>query len=80
MIFEKQVLGMYKGMMHTRCDDTETVLYFAASDFPELRAEPYSFLHLRGILCRAISIPMKLQRKAALLSLITASAAVTARI
>ncbi len=34
---------MYKGMMHTRCDDTETVFYFSPEDFPGLQAEPYSF-------------------------------------
>lgn len=34
---------MYKGMMHTRCDDLETVFYFSPEDFPGLRAEPRSF-------------------------------------
>ena len=29
MIFEKQIVDMYKGMMHARCDDTETVFYFS---------------------------------------------------
>ena len=43
MIFEKQVVNAYKGMMHTRCDDTETVYYFSANDFPGLKAEAYSF-------------------------------------
>ncbi len=43
MIFEKQVVNMFKGMMHTRCDDTETVFYFSAEDFPGLTKEPYSF-------------------------------------
>ena len=43
MIFEKQVVNMYKGMMHTRCDDTETVFYFSPEDFPGLQAEPHSF-------------------------------------
>ena len=33
MIFEKQVVNGYKGTMHTRCDDTETVFYFSAEDF-----------------------------------------------
>lgn len=48
MIFEKQVLNMYKGMMHARCDDTETVFYFGASDFPGLLAEPFSFAASAG--------------------------------
>jgi len=43
MIFEKQVVNMYKGMMHTRCDDTETVFYFSADNFSGLRKEPYAF-------------------------------------
>ena len=34
---------MYKGMMHTRCDDIETVFYFSPEDFPGLQAEPHSF-------------------------------------
>ena len=33
MIFEKQVVEMYKGMMYKRCDDTETVHYFSPADF-----------------------------------------------
>ena len=43
MIFEKQIVNLYKGMMHNRCDDTETVFYFSPEDFQGLRAEPYSF-------------------------------------
>ena len=43
MIFEKQVVNMYKGMMHQRCDDTETVFYFSADDFPGLKKEPIAF-------------------------------------
>ena len=43
MIFEKQILNAYKGMMHTRCDDTQTVFYFSADDFDGLKKEPYSF-------------------------------------
>ena len=34
---------MYKGMMHSRCDDTETVYYFSADDFPGLKYESYAF-------------------------------------
>ena len=48
MIFEKQVVNGYKGMMHSRCDDTETVFYFSATDFAGLQAEPYAFLSSMG--------------------------------
>ena len=43
MIFEKQIVNMYKGMMHTRCDDVETVFYFSPKDYPDLRVEAKSF-------------------------------------
>ena len=43
MIFEKQIVNLYKGMMHTRCDDTETVFYFTPDYFPGLVYEPYAF-------------------------------------
>ncbi len=48
MIFEKQILNLYKGMMYTRCDDTETVFYFSAKDFEGLNSEPYSFKSSAG--------------------------------
>ena len=48
MIFEKQIANIYKGMMHTRCDDTETVFYFSAEDFPGLHKEAYAFKALAG--------------------------------
>ena len=48
MIFEKQILNMYKGMMHTRCDDTETVFYFSSDDFPGLNREAISFQSSMG--------------------------------
>ena len=43
MIFEKQVVDAYKGMMYKRCDDTETVFYFSAADFQGLRQEAFEF-------------------------------------
>ena len=49
MLFEKQVLNMYKGMMHTRCDDTETVFYFSAENFDGLCAEAYAFKAAAGV-------------------------------
>ena len=48
MIFEKQVVNAFKGAMHTRCDDTETVFYFSADDFEGLRKEPYFFTSSMG--------------------------------
>ena len=48
MLFEKQVVNMYKRMMHTRCDDTETVFYFSAADFPGLKREAYPFKSSKG--------------------------------
>ncbi len=48
MIFEKQVLDLYKGMMYSRCDDTGTVFYFSAENFPGLLSEPYSFKSSEG--------------------------------
>ena len=43
MIFEKQIMNFYKGMMYARCDDNGTAFYFSASDFPGLKSEAYSF-------------------------------------
>ena len=43
MIFEKAVVNMYKSMMHSRCDDTETVFYFSPDDFVGLRCERFEF-------------------------------------
>ena len=39
MIFEKQIINFYKGMMYARCDDNGTAFYFSASDFPGLKSE-----------------------------------------
>ena len=52
MIFEKQVVNAYRGMMHTRCDDTETVFYFSSEDFPNLMSEEYSFKASAGHLLK----------------------------
>ena len=48
MIFEKQVVNGFKGMMHTRCDDTETVFYYSPADFAGLKSEPYAFKSSMG--------------------------------
>ena len=43
MIFEKQIINMYKSMAYTRCDDNGTAFYFSAEDFPNLKSESFSF-------------------------------------
>ena len=43
MIFEKQILKIYKGMMYTRCDDNGTAFYFSSENFPGLMKESYPF-------------------------------------
>ena len=48
MLFEKQIVNAYKGMMHTRCDDTETVFYFSPSDFPNLNVKSHQFKSSEG--------------------------------
>ena len=48
MIFEKHIVNVFKGMMHTRCDDTETVFYFSYKDFEGLQGEVYSFKSSQG--------------------------------
>ena len=48
MIFEKQIMNFYKGMMYARCDDNGTAFYFSASDFPGLQSEAYSFTASAG--------------------------------
>ena len=48
MIFEKQVVNMYKGMMHNRCDDVETVFYFGPENYPDLKVEERSFMSSLG--------------------------------
>ncbi|MBR6764495.1 MAG: alpha/beta hydrolase [Clostridia bacterium] len=49
MIFEKQILKIYKSIAYTRCDDQGTARYFSAADFPGLVAEPYPFLSDQGV-------------------------------
>ena len=48
MLFEKQIVNTFKGMMHTRCDDNGTAFYFSAADFDGLIAEPLSFKASEG--------------------------------
>ncbi len=48
MIFEKQVIKMYKAMAYTRCDADGTAFYFSAEDFPGLQKESYPFTAAKG--------------------------------
>ncbi|MBQ4353566.1 MAG: alpha/beta fold hydrolase [Clostridia bacterium] len=48
MIFEKQILKMYRGMAFTRCDDNGTAYYFSADDFAGLKKEALRFQSSRG--------------------------------
>lgn len=55
MIFEKQVVDLFKKKMYTRCDDTGKAFYFSAADFEGLHQEAYPFTasaghNLRGYL------------------------------
>lgn len=48
MIFEKAIIGAYKQMAYTRCDDNGTAYYFSAEDFPGLHQESYLFRSSKG--------------------------------
>ena len=48
MIFEKQIVNIFKGMMHKRCDDVETVFYFSPEYFPSLKVEAKRFTASAG--------------------------------
>ena len=48
MIFEKQIVNIYKGMAYTRCDDNGTAFYFTAKDFEGLNCKAYPFNSSKG--------------------------------
>lgn len=48
MIFEKQVIGQYKKITYSRCDDFGRAYCFSADDFPGLRKEDYRFTSSAG--------------------------------
>ena len=48
MIFEKQVVNTFKGMMYSRCDDEGKAYYFSADDFDGLHKEEYPFTSSMG--------------------------------
>lgn len=41
MIFEKKILGIYKNLAYTRCDDKGCAYYFSSDDFPGMKKERY---------------------------------------
>lgn len=43
MIFEKKVVGIYRGQFLSRCDDKGLAHYFSHADFPGLRQQPFDF-------------------------------------
>ncbi len=48
MLFEKQVVEMFKQKMHHRCDDLGKAYYFSAEDFDGLHRRPYVFTAAAG--------------------------------
>lgn len=48
MIFEKQVVDLFKKKMYARCDDTGKAYYFSHEDFDGLNRESYAFTAAAG--------------------------------
>ncbi len=48
MIFQEQILKIYKGMAYTRYDGDGTAYYFSSEDFPSLNKEPFAFTASAG--------------------------------
>lgn len=48
MIFEKQVVDLFKKKMYKRCDDEGKAFYFSHGDFDGLQREPYPFTASAG--------------------------------
>ncbi len=48
MIFDKQILDIYRSMAYTRYDETGNVFYFSADDFDGLNKIPYEFCSSMG--------------------------------
>lgn len=48
MIFEKQIVDIFRKQFMRRCDDTGIAKYFSPEDFPNLRKEPFSFTASAG--------------------------------
>ena len=48
MLFEKQVVDLFKQKMYARCDDTGKAFYFSHTDFDGLQREPFPFTASAG--------------------------------
>ncbi len=48
MIFEKQIINIYKKMAYNRCDDDGMAFYFTSKDFHGLNQESYEFKSSKG--------------------------------
>lgn len=48
MLFEKQIVNIYRKQFLSRCDDNGTAFYFSAGDFPGLQQEAFSFPAAKG--------------------------------
>ena len=48
MIFEKQILNIYRKNLFVRNDNADGIFYFAPEDFPGLQAHPWSFKAMAG--------------------------------
>ena len=43
MLFEKQILRIYRRNLFVRNDNADGIFYFSPEDFPGLQAHPYTF-------------------------------------
>ena len=48
MIFEKQIVDVFKKQMYNRCDDNGTAYYFSADDFEGLNKRGFTFTAQAG--------------------------------
>ena len=48
MLFEKQIINMYRQMAYTRCDDEGYAYYFSSDDFPGMLRVAYPFTATAG--------------------------------
>ena len=48
MLFEKQILSIYRKNLYIRNDNADGIFYFSPEDFPGLEAHPWSFMARAG--------------------------------
>lgn len=48
MLFEKQIVNIFRSQLYIRQDNPNGIFYFSAGDFPGLKAYPYSFPSSQG--------------------------------